>query len=1293
MKRVKMLVLALMTILVLSSAASMISAAGYQTQYKTSALSANSLLTNFKTATSNSTGVSRLVSPITMVGYKRIGLASGSMNVEITIAIPLKNEPLLQDMVEEISTPGTPYYHHYLSKQQVMKMFIDTNKYNTVLKTLISDGFSIQSTTFNSIIVAQGSVANVKKYLGLNVYEYSNEKSSYYSASGNLLIGGVDVYCSNVTGLVFAHPTTLLTKNITKQLLSSKVSKDQANTFAISAYWPTALQAVYGADLMYTKGINGSGYNIGILDFYGDPYIAEQLSYFDYLAGLPDPPSFKIVPIGPYDPGLGLATGWAEEISLDVQVSHAMAPGANITLFIANGDLSMVQAIAAIDAYSPQVNDLSQSFSISEWYYSMLGPEFMLFNGILSDQYYEIGSLMGITFMGSSGDAGGSGYSSGPEGTLGYPADSPFNTAVGGTTTYINFNSTGFVQSFDQTAWSNYGFVPNGVNYGGSTGGVSVIEPKPWYQDGVTSPTYLGYPNGRMNPDISFNSNIFPGVLIVNPDFSIGIYGGTSESSPLFAGLLTLVMQYSHSFTGLINPAVYTLAENSTIYSKAFYPIIYGYNIPWVAEAGYNLVTGWGSLNVFEFAKYYKALGAAPTLNVVVSVPSNSAGADFIGEYTSGQTVNVSANITYANGTTVTKGLFSVTLQTLQGNLVNVPLKYIGAPSYEWIGNYTMPANAQGIAYNFVTGKSSNNITGYGFNEIFVGYIMTYLSPYPMTPYSISVARGLPVYAYINYLNGTYITNSSLSFNITLDSYSILSNTYSEVGYSAFVYNASLGLWETIITGSYPLGPMTIYGDGSYGYMEFIHGTYLQDSLIFPPVLVEPGVAAPGQAIFIQSPVLPPINVNDSNVYYGSTVNVSLINPNGQVVSTANLYGVPNAGYLFVPSNASTGLYTILINSSYDSYYFGWINGSFFGQIWISGGVSTPTISISPSTVYEGDQITIYANITDPTTGKEVQFGMYSAAIYPTILQDYYSNATYVEYIPLEYDSALNLWIGSALLPSNTNPGSLAPFLNGPLVYSGPYDVYVTGISANGIATTNDLSAQEAFYINPGFLLDITSPTSGNVVNATSSTLIISGTTTGVSVTINGLPVSVSATGQFNVTETLEPGLNVFLVTATDQYGNTETQVVTALYLPQILKIQAEINTINSEISTLNTSSTTELNKIMTLQAELTSLSTELTSLNNTYHVNVSNLQNEISSLQNNLSALKNTVMENSNQITSASSGISGNYTLGTAALIIALIGLIIGLVAYFRKPKMPMNVPKETVKLGEESKKDEEGK
>ena len=74
-----------------------------------------------------------------------------------------------------------------------------------------------------------------------------------------------------------------------------------------------------------------------IVDSFGSPTIQADLATFDAEFDLPAPPSLKVIqPAGKvpaYDPtDANGDVGWAEETTLDVEWSHAMAPGANILL-------------------------------------------------------------------------------------------------------------------------------------------------------------------------------------------------------------------------------------------------------------------------------------------------------------------------------------------------------------------------------------------------------------------------------------------------------------------------------------------------------------------------------------------------------------------------------------------------------------------------------------------------------------------------------------------------------------------------------------------------------------------------------------------------------------------------------------------------------------------------------------------------------------------------------------------------------------------------------------------------
>ncbi len=1211
-------------------------------------------------------------------GFKYIGDMNSNSIVTATVYVPLVNTSLLSYYTQEISTPGSPMFHQFMLKQKILSMFTDQKKYNQVLNYIKSKNLKIQEEAMNSIIVFSATVSQMKQFFGMNVGLYSNGTFTYYNAYGTPSINGVYVYATNMTKLFYGKPSTLISPN---DINAMKAKFSQVNqVFSIEPYYPTWLQSVYNATGMYSKGIMGQKQTIGILDYAGDPYIQEQLDYFDSLFGLPNV-QINITSIGPYNPYLGIAVGWAGEISLDVEISHTMAPLANITLYIANWDYSTAQAIAAIDQYD-SVNVLSQSFSISESYIANFPAIITYLNVILPDYFYMMGSMEGITFLASSGDAGGAGYSAGTLGTVGYPATSPFVTSIGGTTAYVTINNEYNVTSWYQTAWSNYGFVPPFQNYGGSTGGISMLEALPWYQANVKlpSPSPVGYTNGRLVPDVSFEAAVFPGTLFVFPFNQLGISGGTSEASPLFAGLLTLTDQYIKERAGLINPALYAMGENSSLYSKVFEPITYGYNIPWVNTYGYNLVTGFGSLNIGAFSYYLNQMlsSVANQLDIQIFVLNPPNATQYPYEFPDGSTIMLAANIT-DNGHVVSAGTFYAYIESLQGNSNEVSLTYNS--TYQlWLGAINVPENNVGIGYLYVLGSgyvtgSSSEIQGLGFEQIFLGYYLTY-GYLSNEPYLVNI--GMPLYAMVSWINGTPVQSGTLNF--TVYSYSILNNTY----YSTMsIMNVPIsdGIIYAQIYGNMPTGVSLLAGNDAYGYFPFYNGVDLQDSLILGPVVVEPGAVAPGSDIMVEAVAIPPVNIPyeysyvSTDVFEGSNITFTLVNSQGQALSSVSVpYGTWME--LPVPSSISSGLYTIMITSSYFSYSFDeWINGTFFGQIFVSSGQSTPSVTVTPNVVYEGQNVLITASIT--ANGKPVKYGMYTVTIYPESLNYTYNLITNYEQIYLYYDTDLGMWVGFATMPSEASSNSLSVILNGPYYWPGLYDVLPVGISANGVPTITSQASIATIVLKQGPELVITSPSNNNLPYATSSTINITGETTATSVSVNNVNAPV-VNGVFTVQENLVQGLNVFNIVATDANGYSTSQIVTVLYLPQILTIQSQLNQISNEISNLQnqiSSSNSNLSalkySVASLSNQLISLKNEVNLLNSTYGVKLSNLTSEINNLQDKLNITSTKISQVSN---SSSSGISTSSTMAIAALLLALIAIIIGALSFFRRPKNPVN-------------------
>jgi subtilase family serine protease len=99
-------------------------------------------------------------------------------------------------------------------------------------------------------------------------------------------------------------------------------------------YDPYQMRHAYQVDSLISAGFDGSGHTIVIVDAFQNPNLVSQVATYDAFYGLPAINLTQIAPDGltPFVPGDPNMTGWAEEISLDVEWAHAIAPGANIVL-------------------------------------------------------------------------------------------------------------------------------------------------------------------------------------------------------------------------------------------------------------------------------------------------------------------------------------------------------------------------------------------------------------------------------------------------------------------------------------------------------------------------------------------------------------------------------------------------------------------------------------------------------------------------------------------------------------------------------------------------------------------------------------------------------------------------------------------------------------------------------------------------------------------------------------------------------------------------------------------------
>jgi subtilase family serine protease len=239
-----------------------------------------------------------------------------------------------------------------------------------------------------------------------------------------------------------------------------------------------------------------------------------------------------------------------------------------------------------------------------------------------------------VTVLASSGDGGtANNYKEPvknpkviPYQSVGWPASDPLVTAVGGTNLCTDATTGTSVDILSPPAQCQAKLNPTSqreVGWVGSGGGYSILFPRPAFQNTLPpGSTFVGSsvgapgPNTNMRgiPDIAYQAASHTGVLVydtlpattasagagcsgANPcDAGWYVVGGTSASSPQWAGLIAIADQMAGHDLGYINPKLYQIANNPAQYAADFFDVTVGNNQTNPSIPGYSASTGWDAV-------------------------------------------------------------------------------------------------------------------------------------------------------------------------------------------------------------------------------------------------------------------------------------------------------------------------------------------------------------------------------------------------------------------------------------------------------------------------------------------------------------------------------------------------------------------------------------------------------------------------------------------------------------------------------------------------------------------------
>ena len=529
-----------------------------------------------------------------------LGPTSPSASVDFEVLLSLPDQAAVQREIEAVSTPGQAAFRHFLTPAQFRDEYSPSAAaVDQVIAWIKGAGLSVASVASSRLYVeATGTMAQAEHLVGTRLDDYSYEGKVLPEPVGDYRIpaklAGVVAGIVDLDGSSeLVHPADTLPgpppgARYGVQPCSAYYGQKMATTVppAYGKQWPYTIcgydaqqyEEAFGLSGPIASGDNGHGVTVAITDAYAAPTILSDADTWSAQNGLPQfaPGQFTQdlpAPDGYNKESICGPQGWYGEETLDVEAVHAMAPGANI-LYVggANCGGGLNRAWASV------IDGHLASVMTDSWSYNGENEP----SGTIDffNEFLEEADTTGITVQFSSGDSGDNARPNGTGKSVNFPASSPWATGVGGTSTEIGKNG----QIVFQTGWSNdyaeltngaWQPAPPGTYSSGSGGGTSVLFAQPFFQKGVVPKSiseYYGSTPMRAVPDVAMPGDPNTGLRVGETQaFPSGTFystyriGGTSLSSPLFAGVVADTISYNNGPIGFINPLLYRDVDTSAI--------------------------------------------------------------------------------------------------------------------------------------------------------------------------------------------------------------------------------------------------------------------------------------------------------------------------------------------------------------------------------------------------------------------------------------------------------------------------------------------------------------------------------------------------------------------------------------------------------------------------------------------------------------------------------------------------------------------------------------------------------
>ncbi|MGO9587881.1 MAG: protease pro-enzyme activation domain-containing protein [Limisphaerales bacterium] len=534
------------------------------------------------------------------------GRFPGTNRLNLAIGLPLRNKEALNQLIQQIYDPASPNFRHYLTPEQFAEQFGPTEQdYQTVIDFAKANGLTVKATYPNrTLLDVSGSAAAVEKvfHVTLRVYQHPTENRLFFApdVEPSVPAGLPALHISGLDNYALSHPNLHMMPAI-----GTGVSGTATGSAPGYNYWGNDFRNAYAPGV----SLNGSGQIVGLFEM--DGYFANDITAYETNTGLSTNIILENIVLDGLSGSPSSNTGAVAEVSLDIEMAIAMAPGlSKVVVFEGNNWDDILTSMAS----HREINQFGCS-----WGFSGAVDTTM-------ENAFQTMVIQGQSFFLASGD--GDAFT----GALMGPDDDTNITTVGGTT--LTMNGSG--ASYASDAVWNWGYNPpawwySGSGYWGSSGGISTRNSIPIWQQGISMSSNGGSTAMRNVPDVALTANQ---VWVIYFNGLSGPFGGTSCAAPLWAGFTALVNQQAaakgKSPVGFVNPAIYAIGKGAS-YAADFHDVTTGNNTwsgsptRFYATSGYDLCTGWGTpngLNLINALATPDAFGIVPATGFTSSGPA-----------------------------------------------------------------------------------------------------------------------------------------------------------------------------------------------------------------------------------------------------------------------------------------------------------------------------------------------------------------------------------------------------------------------------------------------------------------------------------------------------------------------------------------------------------------------------------------------------------------------------------------------------------------------------------------------